>query len=464
MGNLFYGLNIAKNTLNAQTNVLNVTAHNIANANTPGFSRQKANLVPISNDIGGGQALSGQVNIGAGVMTTSVSRSRFALFDEIYRKENQDLNYNTKTEQFLHQVELLFDEPSDRGFSSIMSNFFNSWLDIANSPQNTAARQSLYGIANEMADRMKRIYNALIIMREDVDNEITGIPSVINEINAEIADLNSSIRAAESRGNTANDLRDKRDLLIDQLSEFANVTSMEQKDSSVTILVGSKVVVERDVYIHLDTESTLSDKRGLKKTVIVSEEGTEYTPKKGKLGALINFRDNILIDLIDNLDTLAEAIVETINFDHRIGYGLDGAKDRDFFNPDKTKSYNIEISNDIEDVTHIAVSSDTSKGDNTNALAIYELKDKRVIDGRFSIREYYNGLIANIGIMTKEAKSGRINEELLVSQIDNTRESIKGVSIDEELILMIQTQRIYQSASRVITVVDQLLEELINLI
>ena len=136
---------------------------------------------------------------------------------------------------------------------------------------------------------------------------------------------------------------------------------------------------------------------------------------------------------------------------------------RNFFEPNKTNAFNIEVSKDIKDVTHIAASGDGSKGDNTNALNINELKNRRVVDGNFTLQEFYNGFIANLGIMTREAKSGRINEELLVSQIDNSRESIKGVSIDEELVYMIQTQRIYQSAARMIVVMDQLLEEVVNL-
>ena len=463
MGSIFYGLSIGKNTLRAQTSALNLTAHNIANANTPGYSRQIIDMVPISDDTGRGQGLIGNVTIGGGVMARGISRSRFRLYDDIYRKENQNLNFNIKTEEFLHQIELLFDEPSDRGLGGIMTDFFNGWLDIANSPQNMAARQSLYGVANELTDRMKRIYNSLIIMREDVDSEIASIPADINEISAEIADLNVTIRVAESQGGTANDLRDKRDLLVDHLSEYANVRAIEQEDSTVTVLVGTKVVVEHDTYSHLETETTMADKRGMKKTAIVSEDGIEFIPKYGKLGALINFRDNTLINIMEDLDRLAEAIVTTINYDHRVGYGLDGSDGRNFFNPDLTKAYNMKVSDDITDVTNIAVSGDTSKGDNTNAIAIFELRDQRVIENRFSIKEFYNGMIANLGVVTKNAKSGRINQELLVSQIENTRESIKGVSIDEELVQMIQTQRIYQSASRVIVVIDGLIEEIINL-
>ncbi len=463
MGNLFYGLNIARNTLRAQTSALNVTAHNIANANTPGYSRQQVQLASVSDAGGGGLRMGSLLKIGSGVEAKQVSRARFALFDEIFRKENQNLNFNVKTEALLHQIEILFDEPSDRSLGGVMNDFFNGWLDIANVPHNMAARQSLHSIAQEMTDRLKRIYNALIIMREDVDTELSAIPKQINQISSEIADLNVAIRKSEGQGGIANDLRDKLDKLIDDLSEFADIRAVGQKDGTTTILIGSRVVVEHDTYCELSSTTTSADNRGLKRTAIVSEDGTEYVPQHGKLGALINFRDNILINMMDDLNKLAESIVTTINFDHRVGYGLDGVDGRNFFEPNKTEAFNIEVSKDIKDVTRIAASGDGSKGDNTNALNINELKNRRVVDGNFTLQEFYNGFIANLGVMAREAKSGRINQELLVGQIDNSRESIKGVSIDEELVYMIQTQRIYQSAARMIVVMDQLLEEVINL-
>ncbi len=463
MGNLFYGLNIAKNALDAQSSALNVTAHNIANANTPGYSRQQAQLTAISDFSVGGLRMGSIMKIGSGVEAKQISRSRFALYDEVYRKENQDLNFNVKTEGLLNQIEILFDEPSDRSLGGIMNDFFNGWLDIANTPKNTAARQSLYSIAQEMTDRFKRIYDALIILHEDIDTELSAIPKQINEISSEIADLNVAIRKSEGQGGIANDLRDKLDKLIDDLSTYTDVKTVNQKDGTTTVLVGPKVIVERDTHIELSITTTSEGEMGLKKTAIVSKDGAEFIPQHGQLGALINFRDNILNDLMDGLNKLTESIVTTINFDHRIGYGLDGLNGRNFFEPNKIKAYNIEVSKDIEDVSHIAASGDGTVGDNTNALSINELKERKVVDNSYTIQEFYNGYIVNLGVMAREAKSGRMNQELLVTQIDNSRESIKGVNIDEELVNMIKFQYVYQSAARMIVILDQLLEEIVNL-
>jgi len=463
MGNLFYGLNIAKNALNAHTAVLNITAHNIANANTPGYSRQSVLLTSIADESNRGLRMSGIMSIGSGVDAMEVQRSRFALYDEIYRQENQDLADYTKTEELMNQVEVLFDEPSDRGMSTIINDFFNAWQEAANDPQNMAARQSLKSFGEELAGRLNRTYSRLETMREDIDTEIMSIPQQINEISRAIADLNVSVRVAESQRAQSNDLRDKRDYLVDQLSEFVDVRTIEQKDGTYTVMVGSQVIVERDNQSDLTSHTRISEIDGIKKSFIYSSEGVEYESTRGKMGALIRFRDTHLANIMDKLNTFTEALVSSVNYEHKYGYGLDGSTGVNFFNPLKTNAFNIAVSDEISDVRKIAVSGDGSVGDNANAFRINAIRDNKAVDNTFSLSEYYNSMIAEIGIMAREAGTGRINEELLVTQIDNAREGIKGVSIDDELIQMIMTQRIYQSVSRIVVTLDELLQSILRI-
>ncbi|MFC1692552.1 flagellar hook-associated protein FlgK [Candidatus Latescibacterota bacterium] len=463
MSGLFFGLNIARNTLRAQTSVLNTTAHNIANANTPGYSRQKTVLSSVTEKPIGGIWSGGTLNVGGGAEATEIARYRFALYDQIFRNENQNLNDFIKTEELMHQVELLFDEPSDRGLSATISAFFNGWQEVASEPQNMAARQSLKSITEELTSRFQRIYLQLDTMREDINTEITAIPPLLNEITEEIASLNASIRVATGQKSPANDLKDKRDSLVDELSEYVDVKVVEQKDGTYTVLMGAHVVVELDHHSELHAVTRTVGAEANKRTVIVSDEGLEYTPYAGKVGALVKFRDNILTGIMGKLTEFTENFVEWINFEHRLGYGLDKQNNRNFFDPFKTNPYNITVSTDIRDITHIAVSGDGTVGDNTNALRIHELKNMKLIDQRYTFNEYYGALIAEVGINGREAKSGRMNEELLVRQVDNAREGIRGVSMDEEIIQMIQAQYIYQGASRIIRVLDTLLEEIIRL-
>ena len=214
MSTLSYGMNIASNALKTQAAVLNIISHNIANAETPGYSRQSVLLSTISNDSGQGIWSKKLLNVGGGVLPQEISRARFALYDEIYRKENQDLNDFKKTEELMLQVELLFSEPSDQGLSSAINEFFNGWQEVANDPYNMAARHSLRGHSIELTNRFHHIYSQLQTIRENIDTEISNIPERINEITEEIANLNESIRLAESQNASSNNLRDKRDYLL----------------------------------------------------------------------------------------------------------------------------------------------------------------------------------------------------------------------------------------------------------
>jgi flagellar hook-associated protein 1 len=463
MSSLFYGLNIAKNALAAQTQVLNVTAHNVSNANTPGYSKQTVELASVGNAAMGSLRSSSELSSGSGVEAKAITRSRFTLYDTLYRNQNQSYNYMSKSDDLLSQVELLFNEPSDQGFSTVLNSFFNGWQDLAADPQNMAARQSLKSTAQELADQMHRINSQLLTMRQDIDNEISAIPPTLNQIAGQIANLNSSIRLAEIQGNSANDLRDRRDSLIDELSQYAEVGAVEQKDGTVTVTLGAKVIVEHEKATELFAVSSATDQRGIQKTVIRAADGTEYSPTQGKLGALINFRDTTVTGILDKFDTLAESLVRTINFEHENGYGLDGGSGRDFFDPSLTKTFNIAVSDDISDVSNIAASAGGDKGDGDNALRINNLQSLKLVLDDFTYSDYYNIAIGDIGVMARDARSGSANQQLLVNQVDNAREGVKGVSIDEELITMIQTQHVYQGASRLIVTLDSLLETLVNM-
>ncbi|MFC1528395.1 flagellar hook-associated protein FlgK [Candidatus Latescibacterota bacterium] len=463
MSTLSYGLNIANNSLKTQSAILNIISHNIANAETPGYSRQTVLLSTVADESNRGLMARKLVSIGGGVLPKEISRARFALYDEIFRKENQDLNDYIKTEELMYQVELLFSEPTERGLSNAINEFFNGWQEVANDPHNMAARHSLRGFSIELTNRFHHIYNQLQTIREDIDLEISSIPDSINEITEEIANLNASIRIADSQKASSNDLRDKRDHLVDELSEIVNVRSVEQDNGTYTILIGGNVAVEQDYFSKLSSVTSIDKTLNVRKTIIISEEGDEYVPQHGKMGALIKFRDNNLNEIMNDINKIAEAIITSVNYEHSDGYGMKGGTDLNFFNPQNKKAFNISVSPDIDDVSKIAVSGDGAIGDNSNALRINDIRHAKIVDQRFSIGEYYNTMIANIGIMGRHAQSSRKNEELLVDQIDNAREGIKGVSVDEELVNMITCQRIYQSAARLVTVIDELLESVINL-
>ena len=131
----------------------------------------------------------------------------------------------------------------------------------------------------------------------------------------------------------------------------------------------------------------------------------------------LNLSNNNIKEIMNDLDKIAESFVTSVNYEHSYGYGMKNNTDMNFFNPMNKKAFNISVSSDIDDVSNIAVSGDGSIGDNSNALRINDLRHAKIVDQRLTIGEYYNTMIVNIGVMGRHAKSGRMNEELLVTQV-----------------------------------------------
>jgi flagellar hook-associated protein 1 FlgK len=459
MSSILNTFNIARGALMAQSNVLNTTAHNIANASTPGYSRQETQLVSLSLS---SDSINGSV--GAGVEATTVTRARSALYDIVYRQQNQNLNFNEKTEDLLSQVEAYFGEPSDTGLSSYIDKFFNSWQELANSPQSQAARQSLTSVSEQLAERITGIYNSVVSTISDVDAEIAKIPAEINNITGQIASLNTSIKLLTTQGSAPNDLIDKRDLLLDELSVYGEVRTVDKGIGMVDVYLDSTSVVQDATSVKLSTKTEASSAVGANRTVIYTPNGNEFTPKNGKLGALVTFRDQYSQEIIDGLNTFTETLVTSVNAEHSAGYGLDGITGRNFFDPEKTSAGTISLSTDIDNPEAIAASGDGTAGDNSVAFKINDIREKNTINGIYSLTDYYNGIVTDLGVKVNGATSERQNQEILIKQIDNSRENVKGVNLDEELVKMIEAQRLYQSASKMINIMDSLLEEVVNLL
>lgn len=455
MSNIVSGMNIAKSALTSQMTVLNTTANNIANADTPGYTRQTALLSPVPDYTGS--------SAGSGVEVSEIQSYRSAYYDEVYRNKSYNYNEFSQTEQLMSQLELVFNEPSDSGFSATINSFFNAWQDVANDPTSLAARENLKSLTTEMTDNFHLINSQLQTMQEDINSEIETVPGKINEITSELAELNKAISTSDKQVDQANGFKDKRDQLVDDLSEYGNVKVVEQKDNTYTVYFGDKILVEQDNQYILSYEKEVGLANQSNKTVLTTSDGAELNVKSGKLGALSKFRDKTITDIVDKLNTMAESIVTSVNAQHKNGYGLDGTSGRNYFDPEKTSAYNITLSSDVDNNGNIASSLDPGGGGNEIALNISDIGSSKTIQGKYSVSELYNTMIVDIGTKSSQAQSQSSNSELLFNQAKSLRESVSGVNIDEELINMIQTQRIYQSASRLISVYDSLYQSLLNI-
>ncbi len=457
MAGLFDGLEMGKRALSTHQLWLNTIGHNISNVNTPGYTRQRVAISttpPLEMPIG---------QVGTGVKADEIRSIRDLFLNQQYRQENKTLGQWTAMEKTLSQVEALFSEPNSDSLGDLLDKFWASWSDLANNPESVAARTALKEQTNLLTSGLHRIYNHLTDLRQSVDNDAALLVQKVNDLSSELASLNQQIARSELGGQNANDLRDRRDYLIDQLSEYVDVNVVEQKNNTVTVMVGALTIVDGTSSFMLSTQ-----KKGA--GLIASSEivwaGTTKPIKNlnGQLKGLVDTRDNVIPKYLEYLDNIAESLITGVNALHQTGYGLDGSTGLNFFDPLNTSAASIQLNAMIDlDINRIAASKDGEVGDNVNALAIADLKNSpQMMRGTASINEFYNSMIGELGVETGKAKNLKTNYELLTEQVENARQSVQGVSLDEEMAQMIKYQHAFDAAARVITTMDQALETVIQ--
>jgi flagellar hook-associated protein 1 FlgK len=455
MPGLFSGLEIGKRALMAQQLAMNTASHNIANSTTPGYTRQRVSLVASY------PADTPQGSVGTGVLVESVRQIRDLFLTEQYRGANSSHTQWETTHKTLSQIESFFNEPSDTGLAQTISDFWNAWENLATNP---TSRSTVIEKTNVLINAIKQRATQLNDLQSSLDSEITNRVQQINELGGQIAAINRQIVGAELAGDKANDLRDKRDLLVDSLSTLTQVRTIERSNGSLTVLLGSMALVDAGDSLTITAKTEHSGNSTVTRAVW---ENTNFDIEfsGGELYALQQLRDKVVPEYQSGLDTLAETIVEQVNTIHRGGVGADGSTGINFFSPYNTTamtiSLNTEIANDPNLIAAALVSG--SPGDTRNAQAISELRSSTVLSANsVTISEYYAGLVGTLGIKTQEASNLKENYNLLATQMDNAKQSVQGVSIDEEMTNMMKCQKAYEASARMITYIDSALETIIS--
>ena len=451
------GLEIGKRALMAQQLSLNLTGHNIANVNTPGFSRQSAIMqtnLPMVTTLG---------SLGTGVEINDIRRIRSVFLDQQFRSESHKLGQWSFLNQTWTQIESIFNEPDDTALSGVMDSFWNSWQDLANNPESESARVAVREQAAILVNSFHHLSGQLRDLRNSLNSDVDTEVQQINDAAGMIADLNQLIATAELTGNTANDLRDRRDLLVDQLSQWINVSILEQPNGTYTVLAGGMALVDGNSSLKIGVE-TQSAGDTVTSRVFFEGTGIDVLKPGGELEGILEARDHIVIDRQNELDLLARELAAAVNEIHRAGYGLHDSTGINFFDPDITGAGDIEIDSLIlQDVNYIAAGLNGEVGDNSNALNLAALRNSLKMDnGLSTFSGYYDSQVGKIGIKSREAANIEQNQMALVYQIENARQSLSGVSLDEEMANMMKFQHAYEAAARVISIMDSALDTVIN--
>ncbi|HEX7591076.1 MAG TPA: flagellar hook-associated protein FlgK [Candidatus Limnocylindrales bacterium] len=321
MSSPFFGIDIGASALRAAQQLLDTAAHNVANASTPGYSRQQVSLVaspPYTYPAFNRSGLPGQ--IGSGVTVAAITRVRDNFLDlQVQAQMGLKGQWDTR-QQELAKIEALFPEPSDSGLGSVISKFWNAWQDVASDPTSTAARSALTEQAASLAMEINRDSTQLGMIASGLDSQVTQKVQTINDLANQIASLNGQIQRVSVSGDNPNDLMDQRNLLLQQLSQIVPVNVLTRADGTMSVLVGGTDLVS-SVYARQVTIQT--DANGHAQPVW--SDGNPLSLQSGELKSLLGIRDTDLASYRSQLDSLAKGIADGTNALHQRGIDATGA-------------------------------------------------------------------------------------------------------------------------------------------
>lgn len=455
MSSGFLGIEIAKSALFANQQAQQTVAHNVANANTDGYSRQRVILESTYTPYGMGS----KWQIGTGVKVADVDRIRDEFTDRQYRNENANLGEWDIQSNILKQVETIFNEPSDIGISSVLNEFWESLETLSQDASSQEARETVKEQGVTLANTINHAAAQLYEIVNDINYRISIQVDEVNSIGSQIAQINLQIQQAQADGTSAADLKDKRDLLLDKLSQIVQFESYEDENGIFSVNIGGAILVKGPESAHLEFDPFTSNGK-----IKWKEYGSDARILKGELKGLFELRDNKVSSYIEQLKTFTSTFAEKFNEIHRTGYNLDGETNVDFF---KYDTGILSVNQDIVDDPSKIAAAKTEEGipsDNEIVLELANFRSKvfTIGDRNCTIDDYYGSLVAKIGVDSKEAARMADSQLFMVSQLNERRQMTSGVSLDEEMTKMIQYLHGYNAASRVVTTIDEMLDTIIN--
>ncbi len=463
----FVTLEVLRRALAAQQRAMDVTGHNIANVNTPGFTRQE--VVLASQPPPGSLSRFGTtLLLGSGVRVVTRRQARDAFLDRQLRQARQSSAEWKARADFWAQVEAVFPEPSDSGLGELLARFWNAWQEVSLNPESLAARTSLVQQAQVLTDAIRQAAERLDQVRHHLDAVAAARVARINQIARELAGLNTQIARLELSGQRALDLRDHREQLLGELEELVDVTYTETETGELLVYLQGRELVGPG---GRTTEIRVQEPSPGGVHMFEWPDGQDLAVRRGELAAVLQARDEYVPGLQLRLDELALTLAQEVNSWHRQGYGLDGITGRPFFYDPKDLDPNappvdartLRVHPDIlEDPRTIAAASswegDGEPGNGAVAMEIAKLRGSEAIDGA------YRALVADVGVRAQEASRQVDYQELLTDQVRLRREAISGVSLDEEMTNMLRYQHAYEAASRMVRAVDEMIRTLLGMV
>jgi flagellar hook-associated protein 1 FlgK len=546
MRSTFMGLETAKRGMFTQQSALYTTGHNISNANTPGYSRQRINFQSTEPYPAVGlnrPHIPGQM--GTGVEAGSVQRIRDSFIDQQYRTENNKLGYWSAKADALSKVEDIVNEPSTEGLSAALTEMWGSLQVLAGSSENEGARGVVLERVQAVTDTFNYMSDSLNSIKEDFGNQVEVTVDAANSVIKQLFDVNRQIGEIEPNGYLPNDLYDRRDALVDELSQYMNISikQVETGGNSLDIAEGiyeitllndngtsGPLLIDQHNFkqMNFDNSTTMNKKisTDFVESLYLVDHGTDGKPVSSSTPYTVDFADSGAVvfskgeirglieafgykedgasagepvkgtysEMLNELDELAYSLGAIFNEIHAKGVDLDGVAGKVLFNGLDAASHvgaagTIKLNTDVA-MREIAAAMSNNDGDGRNALNLANIGSMDLTMGvktllgdgtpvpsitlgtaitqlnlpikSGTLNSFYESIIGRLGVDSKQAGRMEGNIEVLRSSVVTNRESISSVSLDEEMTNLIKFQHAYNGAARMITVVDEMLDKIIN--
>ncbi|MCB0391435.1 MAG: flagellar hook-associated protein FlgK [Bdellovibrionales bacterium] len=471
MSRIWSMMDIGKRSMMNSQTALQTVSHNIANKSTDGYSRQR---VEQQTNVPTGM---GKLRIGNGARAVKVTRTNNPYLEKQIQKESVNLGGAKTRAEVLSRVEQVYNEQINKGLNKHMGEFFNSFRELSSNPESLAARTLVKETGDFLARDFKRVNKQLKEIQVDVDFQIASHIQEINEITKEIAELNEKVQIVELNDIPANDERDRREVLLKKLGELVNIRYTEGDNGMVNITAGSTAVLvsghsSRELAAIPTVEANGKREGNFEVFYKISDSSTPVNITKqltdGKLGGLIESRDSTINNLIDRIDLMAHSLITEVNKAHVFGFDRYNKPAQEFFKSVELRdaSEKIDLNDNIKlDVGLIASAGlPNAPGDNRIANILADIQYKQVMDeGDATLDQFYNSIVGEVGVVTARANSELKAQDDLVAQLKNIRESISGVSLDEETAKMIEFQKSFDASARMIRTADEMMDTVLNL-
>ncbi|MBK8575193.1 MAG: flagellar hook-associated protein FlgK [Elusimicrobia bacterium] len=538
---LLASFDLSTRALRAFQMAIQTISHNISNVNTPGYSRQRVHFGTEQADF------DGRFYVGRGVKVVGVERMRDEFLEAQYRREIAGKNEADATAASYKLAEDLLSEPGDFGLYAKMTKFRDAWSTLANNPTDPGLRSVLRVQGKTLVESFNSTRTGFNNLRIQTDGEIRNLVPDINAAGEEIFALNTKIETATLLGQVPNDALDRRDKLVADLSEIVPVRVVTRDNGTISVYIGGAPLVEATGPSSLEVVPKTGDMLGIG-DIQWATFGEPLVVGNGKLKGLLEARDTLYPGMIDELDTLASAVINQVNALHRTGMGLDGSiritgtanfngtlssnatvglngvtialaagddlatlagkmnleevntgvhasisGQRLVLSPSATTNQTVRVTADPNevfltlgivnnffegepgswslshavdtDINAIATSASGAPGDNEIARALANLWDSRLMDGGTrTFQEFHQGFLADVGGQSDAARRAAESQDFIVQQVENMRDSVSGVSNEEELANLVKFQRAYEMAARAVRTTDEMLQTLINMI